>query len=534
MTLETGELFPLDRALRGLRERFGDALLDADRTSLREQCVVVPAERLAEVVEAVVRDWGGTLLTLVALDERREAGRYRLHAMCSLAPQDAILTLIAAIPEESPEYPALSARTAAAEWLERENADLMGVIARGHPDPRPLVVHAGWPAGTHPLRRDFTPPAGWDWAPRFEVPAHARPGVHEIPVGPIHAGIIEPGHFRFQATGETVHAVDVRLGWTWRGLEKLAEGATLSRGLELAERVCGGCAFHHALAYCGAVEELAGVQVPPRGRAVRSLAGEVERLVQHLSDLSGLLEGCALAVGAAEFLRLKETVQQAADLLFGHRFLRGVCVPGGVTRDLDDAQQMWLRRVLAEVRADAEQVRRDALADSTVRDRLERTGVLATAVARELGATGVAARASGLALDGRRAHPYAFYRDLDFQVVTRTAGDALARFEVRADEIHESLNLIDQMILRLPGGPLTQHIGLSPAGRWGFGLVESARGLLSHWLRLDPEGRIAEWRVRSASHALWPALARSVPGNVIADFPLINKSFHLCYGCCDR
>ncbi len=534
MTTTPGELFPLDRALRGLRERFGDAVLDVERVSLREQVVVVPPARLAELVEAATREWDGTLLALFGLDERATAGRYRLHAMCSFAPQDAVLTFVAGVAETPGRYPSVAARVPSALWLEREMADLLGVVPEGHPDPRPLIAHAGWPAGMHPLRRDFTPPAEASWAPRLTAPAIEGEGAFEIAVGPIHAGLIEPGHFRFASTGESVLQLDVKLGWAWRGLEKLAEGATVSRGLEMAERLCGLCSFHHALAYCGAVEELAGVQVPPRARAMRVVFAELERIVNHVGDLAGILQDVAWVVGSAECLRLKEQLQQAADALFGHRFLRGCCVPGGVTHDLDDTRQLWLRHVLADVRADAEQVRRLALADPSVVDRLTGTGVLAPAVVRDLGATGLAARASGRDLDLRRHHPYALYRELDFSVVTRTAGDVRARLEVRFDEIIESLNLIDQLVHRLPGGPLVQHVGEMPAGRWGFGLVESARGALSHWLHLGPDGRIADWRVRSASHALWPALAQSVPGNIVPDFPLINKSFNLCYGCCDK
>jgi len=530
----SGDLFPLDRALRGIRERFADAVIDAERTSLREHTVVVPAARLAEVAGAVVREWGGALLTLFALDERDPHGRFRLHALFSMAPEDAILTLVAALPEHAPEYPSLTPAVPAAHWLEREAQDLLGVTPLGHPDPRPVIAHAGWPRGMHPLRRDFVPPEGTSWAPRFSCIPVEGEGVFEIPVGPIHAGVIEPGHFRISSVGETMLQLEVRLGWAWRGLEKLAEGASLTRGLALAERLCGTCALAHALAFCQAAEELAGAVVPPRARALRSLAAELERAASHLGDLAGILNDVAWVTGAAEFTRLQEIVRRASGQLFGHRFLRGVCVPGGVQRDLDDAQQLWLRRVLGELRADVPRALRAATGDASVIDRVAGTGALGGEIARGLGVTGVAARASGLSVDGRRDHPYAFYRDLDFQVVRREAGDVRARLELRADEIHESLNLIDQMILRLPGGPLAQHLGELPPGRWGIGVVESPRGLHVHWLRAGARGEIADWRVRSASHAIWPALALAVHGNIVPDFPLINRSFGLCYACTDK
>ncbi len=526
--------FPLDRALRGIRERFADAVIDADRISLRERTVVVPADRVAEVAGAVVHEWGGTFVTLFGLDERATHGRYRLHVSFSMAPEDAVLTLVAALPEDAAHYPAVSAVLPAAAWCERELRDLLGVVPVGHPDPRPLVAHDGWPRDSHPLRKDFAVAADQAWAPRFTVPRVEGDGVFEIPVGPIHAGIIEPGHFRFASVGESVLQLDVKLGWTWRGLEKLAEGQSVQRGLEIAERLCGGCAFAHALAWSKAVEEIAGVPVPPRGRAVRTIAAELERITNHLGDLAGIVNDCAYVVGAAEFMRWKEVVHQLADALFGHRWLRGVCVPGGARVDLDETQQQWLRQVLTEVRTGVGLTTRAVLANAAVVDRLAGTGVLTAQAAHDLAASGPAGRASGVDRDARRDHPYAFYQELDFQVVRRTAGDVQARFEVKTDEILESMNLIEQLVHRMPGGPLAQHLGVLPSEQWGFAMVESPRGLLSHWLRVGPDGRVADWRVRSASHALWPALAQAVPGNIVPDFPLINKSFNLCYACCDK
>jgi Ni,Fe-hydrogenase III large subunit/Ni,Fe-hydrogenase III component G len=530
----TGDLFPLDRALRGIRERFADVVIDADRTSLRERTVVVPAERLAEVAGALTQDWGASLLTLFGLDERESAGRFRIHVMFSMAPEDAFITLVAAVPEIAPAYRSITTTVHAAHWLEREMQDLLGVTPIGHPDPAPLVAHDGWPRGMHPQRRDFVVPEGMPWPPRFSFHRVEGDGVFEIPVGPIHAGIIEPGHFRFSTVGEAVIKLDVKLGWKYRGLEKLGEGQHWTRGLEIAERICGTCAFSHALAYCQAAEDLAGATVPPRARALRSMAAELERVYNHVTDMAGILNDTAWVVGAAEMMRVKEITQQLIDGLFGHRFLRGVCVPGGVQRDLDDTQELWLRRVLGDVRAAIEQTRHAMLNNAAVMDRLVGTGILSPDVVRDLGVTGVAARASGSTRDGRKDHAYAFYRDLDFNVVTRNGGDVLARYELRADEIHESLNLIDQMIQRLPGGPIAQHLGELPNDKWGFGLVESPRGLLSHWLRADARGDILDWRVRSASHAAWPAVALAVPGNIVPDFPLINKSFNLCYACTDK
>ena len=527
-------LHPLEAALRGIKQRFADAVIDADRNSMREHQVVVPAARLMELAGAVHREWGGTLVTAFALDERAAHGRFRLHYLFSVAPDDAILTLISAVPADAPRFPSVTPEVHAAHWLEREIQDLMGMVPDGHPDPRPLIAHDGWPSGCHPLRRDFAPPHGISWPPRFAFTPVEGDGVFEIPVGPIHAGIIEPGHFRFATVGESILKLDVRLGWKYRGLETLARGQPVARALEIAERTCGLCAFSHALAFSAAVEEAAGVLVPPRARALRSLAAELERIYNHCGDLAGILLDVAYAVGAAEGPRLKDVIQQVNDGLFGHRFLRGVCVPGGVTRDLDDAQQHWLRAVLGRFRTDALDLVHAATANASVMDRLAGAGVLGRDAAHDLGVVGPAARAAGIAHDVRRAHPYAFYRDLDFQVPVRPEGDVLARFRLEADEIQESLNVIEQMLLHLPGGLLAEERVAAPAGRSGLGMVESPRGRLTHWVRAGEGGTIDEWRMRSASHANWPAVALAVLDNIVPDFPLINKSFNLCYACVDR
>jgi len=495
-----GELFPLDRALRGIRERFADAVIDAERTSLREHTVVVPGERLAEVAGAVANEWGGALLTFFALDERDSHGRFRLHALFSMAPEDAVLTLVSALPGHAPAYAPLATRVPAARELEREVRERMGV----------------------------SPVAGSD--PRFAL-APGR-GLTSVS-GPLQAGFAESRLERVASDGVIVRTLETQLGWAARGLEALATGASVTRGLALAERLCGTCAFAHALAFCQAAEELAGVVVPPRARALRSFAAELERLASHLADLGGFLAAAGVAAAAAEFARLEQVVRRVNGQLFGHRFLRGVCVPGGVQRDVGDAHQLWLRGVLGDLRADARRALR-ALDAGSLAGRLAGAGVLEAAVAREVGVTGVAARASGLLLDGRRDHPYAFYRDLDFQVVHRERGDARARIELRGGEIHESLNLVDQMILRLPGGPLAQHLGELPPSRWGVGVVESPRGLHVHWLRADARGAIADWRVRSASHAIWPAFGRAAEGAALTDLPLVRASFAPCVACADR
>ncbi|MHB9091657.1 MAG: hydrogenase large subunit, partial [Chloroflexota bacterium] len=356
----------------------------------------------------------------------------------------------------------------------------------------------------------------------------------EIPVVPIHAGVIEPGHFRFAAVGEVVLHLETRLFYSHRGLEKLAEGQRYDRVLQIAERVCGACAFSHAVAYCQAIESLAGVEIPPRAAALRTLFLELERLYNHVGDLGNICAGVGFAVGSSQGARLKEELQRLNERLAGHRFLRGICRVGGVRRDVTadaprDATET-LGRIEAEFRDFVE------LLDSNepLRDRMTGTGVVPNAAARDLGAVGVAARASGVDRDARRDHPHAAYARLDVPVIVRTEGDVRARARVRMDEAAASFGLARALLEPLPAGPLAVEVQDLPPYQTGVGVTESPRGECIHWVRTGLDGRIDRYRIRSASYCNWPVVALSVPGNMVPDFPLINKSFELCYACLDR
>lgn len=501
------------------------------------------AEDLPAAAAEAVGRIGLALATAVATDELDgPEGDLKVRWIFEPAAGEAdwFLTIVVPVDPARPEVPTLVQEIAAADWHEREARDLLGIVPRGHPAPRPLVVHDGWPAGVFPLRKAFDgrQPVAREPAPELPHLVVEGAGVFEIPVGPIHAGIIEPGHFRFSAVGDTVLELDARLFYTHRGLEKRAEGLPLDEAFTVAERLCGVCSVAHGLAFAEAAEQIAGVAPPPRARLLRGVALELERLYNHVGDIGNICAGASFHFGTSTGARIKEELQRLNERVAGHRFLRGLVAPGGVRRDLPAP----VAQVVAEVLDAAEAALADLVhridTNPTVVDRLDETGRLAPEAARDLGVTGVAARACGIARDARLDHPHAAYageRAIRPRLVTAEAGDVHARLSVRAGEAHESFRLVRALLQALEPGPIAAPLPETvPAGKIGLASVESPRGAAIHWLRTDGRGRVDRWHVRSASYANWPAVALAARGAIVPDFPLVNKSFELCYSCTDR
>ncbi|MEI7743163.1 MAG: NADH-quinone oxidoreductase subunit C [Chloroflexota bacterium] len=499
--------------------------------------IQVTADALGPGVRRVL-DEGGRFVMLTGLDERGLGGDGLAVEAVAVRADRSLARFRVALPVDGAAYPSITPLVPAAHWDERELRDLLGIVPVGHPDSRRLVLHERWPRGYHPLRKDV--PAGErpPLADRRFVPFEVHgEGVYQLPVGPIHAGVIEPGHFRFSAIGERVLHLDARLFFTHRGLEKLVEGRTFGRALPLVERACGVCTVTHALAYAQAVEELTGVAVPDRARWTRVLLAELERLYNHVGDLGNICAGIGFTSGVARLGWLKERLLRVNDGLTGHRYLMGVVAPGGLLADLDPGALAALPALLDETGHELAAAVRALVRSDGVMARLHATGIVPTGTAAALGALGVAARASGIHADLRVDRPYAAYAGLGVEVVTASAGDAAARFHVRAQEAHESLRLLREVLARLPEGPVAAdpRDAVVPApGATALGAAEGPRGASWIWLRAGADGTVDRLRLRSASFANWPVVAAAVPGNLVPDFPLINKSFELCYACTDR
>lgn len=496
----------------------------------------VPATELPAAALAVHEHCQAPLLTMIGTDERATAGAFSLRYLFADDAAGRIVTVRALVDPAEPAYPSVTPHLPAAQWYEREVQDLLGLRPVGHPDPRRLVLHDTYPTGYHPLRKDVAPLdlRAAEAHHRYHFHHVEGEGVMEIPVGPIHAGVIEPAHFRFSAIGEVILLLEARLFYTHRGLEKQAEGRTADGGLIVAERACGVCAATHGVAYAQAIEALAGVDAPPRAAALRTLLLELERLYNHIGDIGNVCAGVALMVGAAHGARLKETLQRLNERLTGHRYLRGLVAVGGLRRDLDDEALADVRQVLVDVQRDFHELADILGGHDSFQERLTGTGVLTTDVAAALAAVGVAARASGIARDSRVWYPHAAYDEHVPSVAVHTEGDVRARVRVRLDEISHSFHLVREVLRTLPGGSVRTPVAALPPHRTGVGLAESPRGDTVHWVQTDARGRLDRLRIRSASYSNWPVVGFAGPGNMVPDFPLINKSFELCYSCCDR
>ena len=421
-------------------------------------------------------------------------------------------------------YPSVAAGHAPAIRLERAIRSLFGLNAEESPDTRPWLDLGFWDIA-HPLG---TATSASERRPYSFLPAEGE-GLHQIPVGPVHAGIIEPGHFRFSANGEHVVRLEHRLGYTHKGIEKLMQGATLGSAAKLAGRTSGDSAVAYAYAFALAAEAALQVQVPPRAAYLRALMAEFERLANHFGDIGAICNDATFTVMHAQCAILRERVLRAAQTCFGHRLMMDAIVPGGVTRDFAADGPAIVRGLLAEIRNVFPAL--VELYDSTasLQDRTVTTGIVKPEYARQFGAGGYVGRASGRDFDARRAFAYAPYHELSFDVPTRDAGDVNARVWVRIDEVEQSLTLIDQVLDRLPVGEIKEQLNASGEVCEGIALTEAFRGDVLVWLRLDSEARVSRCHLRDASWFQWPLLETAIEGNIVADFPLCNKSFNCSY-----
>jgi len=476
-------------------------------------------------------DLRGRLTLLWAVDERPLRDGHGLHYLFTLEASHRWVLLSAQLSGNDRLFPSVTPHLHAAKWYEREIRDMFGLIPQGHPDLRRLIRHEHWPKGTHPLKKDFR----WDQVlSRQQGEHHFRhiegEGVFEVPVGPIHAGIIESGHFRFSVAGEPIMQLELHHFWKHRGVEKLFEQQTFAAAVPLAERVSGDTTVGHSSAYCQAVETLLHIEVPRRGRYLRSLFLELERLHNHLGDVGAICNDTAYALAHTHCGRMKEQIMQLNDRLFGSRFLRGTNRVGGAAVDLTAGQLDLITDEVDHIEKDFSELESIIASNASLTDRLETTGILSERIAWDHAAVGIVGRASGVDQDLRRDRPFAAYDELPVKVTPYRYGDVRARMRVRMDEIHESIRLIRQIRVRIPSGPIAAEPRRSPhPGEWTLSAVEGWRGEIVYMVMAGPQGGIHRCKVRDPSFVNWPAIQWAVPGNIIPDFPLINKSFNLSY-----
>jgi Ni,Fe-hydrogenase III large subunit len=423
---------------------------------------------------------------------------------------------------------------------------MFGLVPEGNPDTRPLVLHEQWPSGVHPLRKDFATGTKVDRVNgSYQFTKVEGEGICEIPVGPVHAGIIEPGHFRFSVLGENIVNLETRLFYTHKGTEKLAEGVTLDQVLLLSERIAGDEAVANSTAYCQALEKIARAEVPRKALATRTACAELERIYNHLGTLAGMSTDVGFANGAARLNILKERMMQLNGQVTGSRLLFGINRVGGVGVDLENKAQAIIKTT-NQVLEDFKRVISMLRNKSSVMDRLRNTGIISRQVAMDLGLVGVAARCAGIDIDTRRDHPYAAYdsvqldlhhdtpqRMMEYEVeMQKRKGDALSRFEVRVEEVLNSASMINQVMTELHDGELVAsevRDRLEPCSH-ALGCAESHRGQTVHWVMVGSDrDSLLRYKVRTASFVNWPAIEQAVLSDIVPDFPLVNKSLDLSY-----
>jgi Ni,Fe-hydrogenase III large subunit/Ni,Fe-hydrogenase III component G len=512
-----------------MKQFFSDLGIDAGRLpgALPAWHAAIEPANLRPAMERA-RAHKGRLVTLWASDETPRGAGYALHLALGLRAGLAWLTV--PLDREHPRYPGIADIFPAASRMQRAAYDLVGVHAQGSADRRKWLRHGAWPGGEFPLRKDFDAAAGF--APgedRYPFVRVEGEGVHEIPVGPVHAGTIEPGHFRLSIVGEKVLRLEERLGYKHKGIEKRFESLSAEDGARLAGRVSGDSTVAFAWAHAMALETAAGIEPPPRAAALRGIALEQERIANHLGDLGYLGNDVALSFGFSQFWRLKEELLRLHDELFGHRYLMDFVIPGGVARDLDAASGKRLLDFLEKIDDEVAVLRAIYDEHAGAQDRFIMTGQVVPELAERLGLTGLAGRASGQAHDLRADHPLPPYDALEVKVPGHTRGDVAARVALRFDEFVESVRLIRALVQQLPAGELRSPCPAPQPGRRGCGWIEGWRGDVLVAFDMGEHGRPHRVHAHDPSWRNWPVLERAMLGNIVPDFPLINKSFNLSY-----
>ncbi|TAL24399.1 MAG: hypothetical protein EPN94_07380 [Nitrospirae bacterium] len=507
-----------------------DAKKEEGQYPLSVLTYILPREKFADAARALKKAYA-LLAAEWATDETSFGRGFGIFA-CYRKGSEYLIVKVN-VPLEDPTFPSLSKHFVPAYRFERQIQSLMGITPVGNPDARPWIKFEDWPQDAWPLRKAFNASKP---LPRVEgeykwVKAEGE-GVYEIPVGPVHAGIIEPGHFRFQAVGEDIINLEERLGYVHKGIEKKFESMSWENGARLAGRVSGDTTVAHSIAYCMALEAMTGCKLPERAHWLRAIFLERERIANHLGDIGAICNDAAFSFMLYQLSRLRELILRTNYKLFGHRFIMDKVIPGGVAVDIDSTGKKEMLSELDNISKDFEKLVVIYEESPSLEDRVRDTGILRPERARELCVVGIAARASGLNLDCRIFNPFPPYDRhdrIELGVPVLITGDVHARAWVRIQEIRESIRITRYMLENFPDGEIISSFTRPSPGISGFAAVEGWRGEIIYWLQAGPKGEINRCMVRDPSSVNWLGLEQAIPGNIVPDFPLCNKSFNQSY-----
>ncbi|MCC7203682.1 MAG: NADH-quinone oxidoreductase subunit C [Phycisphaeraceae bacterium] len=520
------------------KQKFGPAINRADLTGENRVFVFVEPSALKSVCEHIFRDLDARYVIGIAVDDRPYSGTFLAAHDFAFDRDNILCSVLAHLPADDPRVDSISGVVPAANWAEREMHDLVGLEVVGHPYPKRLVVPDGWPQGVYPLRKDFAwnqAPEGFDEHQEFKFD-EPPPGCTVVPFGPFHPTLDEPAHFRLYVEGEFVRGCEYRGFMVHRGIEKLAESVLGYNDIPvMAERICGICGCVHSVTYVQAVESAAGLRPPPRAEFLRTIMLELERLHSHLLWVG--LAGHVLGFDTLfmQCFRIREPVMWIAEKITGNRKTYGLCVVGGVRRDLSSELEVELGQVLDRLETQWRTVLGAVLKDRNIRKRTAGVGVADASLVKETGLVGPLARAAGVAIDCRRDHPYAAYGQLDFDVITAGEGDVWSRLVVRAKEVLESIKIIRQCLAKLEDGPIGLKIEDElPVGRLGLSSVEAPRGEAHHFVITGENNRPRRWRVRAPTYQNLQGVPTMIKDQRLADMTISLASIDPCFSCTDR
>jgi Ni,Fe-hydrogenase III large subunit/NADH:ubiquinone oxidoreductase subunit C len=510
--------------------------LKADNVLLEDDSITSLAKTPLLILEA--EDWGRAAAQAQKFGLRWIGGwadqvGEKIRVNTCLVYQNEMLALRARLSLDMPVLPSHTPYYPGADRMERHTQDMYGVLFSDHPDPRRWARHHAWGENEYPLRTDF-PVAGTRPGPmptdhNYRFLQAQGAGVYEIPVGPVHAGVIEPGHFRFLAVGEMVLNLEQRLGYVHKGIEKISVGRDAAGVARLAARVSGDSTVSHGWAACMAMEQAAAVQVPDRASYLRAIMAERERIANHLGDIGAICNDVAFAFAQYQFSRLREAWQRISQQVFGHRFMMDCIVPGGVACDADSAGLELLRSGLEPLRRELQELMPILDDNSSLEDRIMTTGFLSAEIASKFGSTGYVGKASGQDIDARRDMRYAPYDRLDIKVPVLQDGDVEARMHIRSEEILASLDLLEQLLRDIPEGEICSDWRVPAPDAEGIAVVDGWRGEIMTYVRFGTNGKVARFFPRDPSWFTWPALEQLIHGNIVPDFPVCNKSVNGSY-----
>lgn len=525
-----GEIMILEELKNKLTKAFCENIYKSSDNNLNELYLDVNPKKILDICTYINIELGYPLVSMFANDEQSLCNSYAIYYVFADREYGLLLIVRTLTIQDKMEIQSISEKVHAAALYEREIKDLFGIVPVGHPNAKRLLFHGNWPDGEFPLRKEFDVAHKPAFAKKkIDFQKVIGEGVYEIPVGPVHAGIIEPGHFRFSVAGEPVINIEAQLYYVHKGIEKMCEGQSIERCLYVSERISGDETFANSLAYCQAIEKIAKAKVPDRAQYTRVLFAELERLTSHLGDLAGVCLDAAYGFATFQYRMMRGWAYSVADELCGMRFLRSVNKLGGVRKDFVAGKESKVIQQLKKIKNELEETVKIVKSNSMFIDRVENTGILKMSIATDLNVVGPGGRASGIHYDVRKSFPYEAYKRLEFNIPKHNNGDINCRLNMKIEECFESIDLMIRAIEMMPTGDVLEPINSVEPYRFAFGLTEAPRGENIHFVMTGENNTIFRYKIRTPSFCNWPGVCHAVKGNVVPDFPLINKSFNLSY-----